>query len=97
MLTTFFQARLVPYLQITTMGMKQDTLFEHKEFVVTCEEIMANAKEYKKLLQLPKIPKKTPSNTWNERMCSFYHKLGHLKEHCHWNPNNPNNKLKDKK
>jgi hypothetical protein len=23
--------------------------------------------------------------------------LGHFKEHCHWNPNNLNNKFKDKK
>jgi hypothetical protein len=30
-------------------------------------------------------------------MCNFYHKLGHLQECCHWNPKNPNNKLKDKK
>jgi hypothetical protein len=30
-------------------------------------------------------------------MCGFYHKPRHLKEHCPWNLNNPNNKLKDKK
>jgi hypothetical protein len=32
----------------------------------------------------------------NKRMCSFCHKLRHLKEHFHWNLENPNNKLKDK-
>jgi hypothetical protein len=35
---------------ITTMGMKKDTLFEHKEIAVTCEESMGNANEYRKLL-----------------------------------------------
>jgi hypothetical protein len=30
-------------------------------------------------------------------MCGSCHKPTHLKEHCHWNPKNPNNKLKDKK
>jgi len=30
-------------------------------------------------------------------MCGFYHKLGHLKEHYHYNLENPNNKLKDQK
>jgi hypothetical protein len=32
------------------MGMKWDTLFEHKEFAVICEEIIVDVKEYKKLL-----------------------------------------------
>jgi hypothetical protein len=49
LLTTFFQARLVPYLWIIITGMKQDTLFEHKEFVVAYEKIMANVEEYWKL------------------------------------------------
>jgi hypothetical protein len=30
-------------------------------------------------------------------MCGFYHKPRHLKECCHWNLENLNNKLKDKK
>ncbi len=49
LLTTFFQARLVPYLWIIITGMKQDTLFEHKEYVVAYEKIMANVEEYWKL------------------------------------------------
>ncbi len=32
LLTTFFRARLVPYLQIASTRMKRDILFEHKEF-----------------------------------------------------------------
>jgi len=38
--------------------MKRDTLFEHKKYTVTCEEIMANTKKYQKLLK----PLKTPYN-----------------------------------
>jgi hypothetical protein len=70
---------------------------EHKEFAVTCEETIANAEEYPKLLKPPKKPNKTPNNTQIEKMCNFYHKPGHMKERCHWNPKNLNNKLKDKK
>jgi hypothetical protein len=77
--------------------MKQDTLFKHKEFVVTYEETMANAKECWKLLEPPKKLEKALDNIHIKNMCGFYHKPRHLKEHCHWNPKNPNNKLKDKK
>ncbi len=49
LLTTFFRTKLVPYLQIATTGMKQDTLIEHKESKDTCEETMADAKEHWKL------------------------------------------------
>jgi hypothetical protein len=54
LLTTFFRVGLVRYLRITIAGMKRDTLFEHKEYTVTCEEIMANTKKYQKLLEPPK-------------------------------------------
>jgi hypothetical protein len=39
--------------------MKQNTLFEHKEFAVTFEKTMANVEEYQKLLE----PSKTKENT----------------------------------
>jgi hypothetical protein len=58
---------------------------------------MVNAEEYQKLLEPLKKPKKALDNMQTERMCEFYHKPRHLKEHCHWNLENPNNKLKDKK
>jgi hypothetical protein len=35
--------------------MKRDTLFEHKEVVVTCEENVGDANEYQKLLEPPII------------------------------------------
>ncbi len=76
--------------------MKQDTLFEHKESVITCEETMADGEEYWKLLEPLKKLKKTLDNIQIEKMCGFYHKPRHLKERYHWNLENPNNKLKDK-
>jgi len=51
LLTTFFRVGLVPYLQIATIGMKRDTLFEEKKSMVTYEEMKTNAKEYQKLLK----------------------------------------------
>ncbi len=86
-----------PYLQIAMIRMKQDTLFEHKEYVITCEETMVDGEEYQKLLEPSKKLKKALDNIQIEKMCGFYHKPGHLKELCHWNLENLNNKLKDKK
>ncbi len=40
------------------MGMKRDTLFEHKEAIVTYEENMGDANEYRKLLEPPTKHKK---------------------------------------
>jgi hypothetical protein len=40
-----------PYLWISTTRMKKDTLFKYKEVVVTCEEIMGDANEYRKLIE----------------------------------------------
>jgi hypothetical protein len=49
------------------------------------------------LLELLKKLEKTPDYIRIEKMCNFCHKLGHIKKCCHWNPENPNNKLADKK
>jgi hypothetical protein len=97
LLTTFFRVGLVPYLQIAIIGMKRNTLFKHKKSMVTCEEMMVDAKEYQKLLKPSKKLEKTLDNIQIEKMCDFCHNPGHLKKHCHWNPKNPNNRLKDKK
>ncbi len=40
-------------MSITIVGMKWDTLFKHREFVITYEEIMADVEEYQKLLNSP--------------------------------------------
>ncbi len=97
LLTTFFRVGLVPYLRIAIAGIKKNTIFEHKESMVTCEEIMANVEEYQKLLKPPKKLEKTLDNIRIEKMYNFCHKLGHIIECYHWNLENPNKKLKDKK
>jgi hypothetical protein len=51
LLTTFFRTRLITYSQIAPIGMKRDTLFDHKEFAITCEVTMANVEEYQKLYE----------------------------------------------
>jgi hypothetical protein len=38
--------------------MKQDTLFEHKEYEVACEETMADEEKYQKLFKPTKNQKK---------------------------------------
>jgi hypothetical protein len=44
--------------------MKKDTLFEHKEVVVTCEKNMVNANEYQKLLEPPTKHEKVSKGKW---------------------------------
>ncbi len=46
LLTTFFLSSLQPYLWITILGMKRDTLFEHKKVAITCEESMGDPNEH---------------------------------------------------
>jgi uncharacterized membrane protein len=36
--TIVFKASLLPYLRLTTISMKKNTLIQHKEIVVICEE-----------------------------------------------------------
>jgi hypothetical protein len=59
--------------------MKQDTLFEHKESTITCEETKTDTKEYQKLLEPLKKLEKTLDNTRIKNMCGFYNKPMHLK------------------
>jgi hypothetical protein len=77
--------------------MKRDTLFKHKEVVVICKENMGDTNEYRKLLEPPTKQEKNNEGRRIDVICGQCNKLGHSKEHCHWNPNNSNNKLKDKK
>ncbi len=77
--------------------MKKDTRCKHKEVKITCEESMGDANEYWKLLEPLTKHEKTNEGRKIDVICGQCNKLGHSKEHCHWNPNNLNNKLKDKK
>ncbi len=77
--------------------MKRDTLFKHKEIAITCEESMGDANEYNNLLEPSTKQKKASEGRWIDVIYSQCNKSRHSKEHYHWNPNNSNNKLKDKK
>jgi hypothetical protein len=71
--------------------MKRDTLFEHKEFAIICEESMGNVNEYWKLLEPPIKHEKVIEGRWTDVICGQCNKSRHSKECCHWNLNNPNN------
>jgi hypothetical protein len=75
--------------------MKKDTLFEHKEDAVTYEESMGNANEYQKLLEPPTKQEKASEGRQMYVIYDECNKQRHSKEHCHWNQDNLNNKLKD--
>jgi hypothetical protein len=77
--------------------MKKDTLFKHKEVVITCEESMGDANEYQKLLEPPTKQENTSEGRITYMIYNQCNKLGHSKECCHWNLENLNKKLKDKK
>jgi hypothetical protein len=79
------------------MGMKKDTLFEHKEVVITCEECMGDANEHQKLLEPPTKQEKVSEGRIIDVIYGQCYKSRHSKECCHWNLDNSNNKLKDKK
>ncbi len=86
--TTIFKAGLLPYLRLTNVGMKKNTLIEHKEIVVVCKEsghvnmsynvllttLEANAGV--KLVVLVVIVKSTLT-------CTNYGKTNHSMETCH--------------
>jgi len=95
-LTIFFRVGLVSYLKVATLSMKPNSLFEHKEVVVTCEENMGDPTECQKLLEPLKLDRNNDRKHIN-LVCSQCKKHGHNKEHYHWNLENPNNWLNEKK
>jgi hypothetical protein len=52
-ITIFFKAILLPYLRLTTADMRRNTLIEHKEVVVVCEESGPISLNYNVLLTTP--------------------------------------------
>lgn len=81
LLNTFFHVGLIPYLQVANARMKRDTLFEHKEVVVTY--LWRKHGWHKQLLQIPAT--KNWKN-WNEWTWPMYmvKKTNHTKKHCQW-------------
>jgi hypothetical protein len=53
--TIVFRASLSPYLRLTTIGMKINTLIEHKETIVVCEENRFVSMSYNVLLTTPEV------------------------------------------
>jgi hypothetical protein len=81
-LTIFFRVGLVPYLRVVALCMKPNSLFEHKEVGVTCEESMGDPTKYQKLLEPSKLDRSNDGKHTN-LVCSHCKKHGHNKEHCH--------------
>jgi hypothetical protein len=54
-LTIVFRVGLLPYLILTTIGMKQDTLIKHKEAIVICDKSGLVNVSYNVLLTTPKV------------------------------------------
>jgi hypothetical protein len=57
---------------------------------------MGDANEYWKLLEPPTKKEKASDERGTYVICGQCNKPRHSKERCHWNLDNPNNKLKDK-
>ncbi len=53
-LTIVFKTSLLPYLSLATTCMNRDTLIEHKEVVIVCEESGPISLSYNVLLTTPK-------------------------------------------
>ncbi len=87
-LTTVFRAGLLPYLKLTTTRMKRDTLIEHKEVVVVCEENGPVSLSFNVLLTTPEtntvvkpiIPVVIVKSALT---CTNCGKTGHTLETCH--------------
>ncbi len=77
--------------------MKKDNLFKHKEVAITCEESMGDTNEYQKLKKPPTKQEEASKGMRTNVIYDQCNKLKHSKEHCHWNPNSPNKKIKNKK
>ncbi len=87
-LTTVFKVGLLPYIRLTTIGMKRDTLIEHKEVVVVCEKNGFVSLSSNVLLTTPKAntivkPIIHVVITKSTLTCAKCGKTGHTLETCH--------------
>jgi hypothetical protein len=57
---------------------------------------MGDANEHQKLMEPPTKQEKVNEGRIIGMIYGQCNKLRHFKEHCHWNPDNPNNKLRKK-
>jgi hypothetical protein len=77
--------------------MKRDTLFEHKEVAITCEESMGDVNEYWKLLEPLTKQEKASKGRQTDLIYSQCDKLGHSKQRCCWNLDNQTKNLRIKR
>jgi hypothetical protein len=78
------------------VGMKRDTLFEHKEATITCEKNMGDVNEYWKLLESPTKQEKASKGRQINLIYNQCNKSRHSKERCHWNLDNQTTNLRIK-
>jgi hypothetical protein len=86
--TIVFRASLLPYLRLVIGNMKRNTLIEHKEVVIVCEESGPVNMNYNALLTTPKanvrmkpiVVAVITKSTLTYTNCG---KIGHLVETCH--------------
>jgi hypothetical protein len=87
-LTTVFRVGLLPYLRLATTGMKKNTLIEHKEVVIVCEESGLVSLSYNALqttleanvVVKPVVPIVTTKSTLTYTNCG---KISHLMKTYH--------------
>jgi hypothetical protein len=86
--TTIFRASLLLYLRLAIASMKRNTLIEHKEVVVVCEESGLVNMSYNVLLTTPKAnarvrPIVHAMTTKSTLTCTNDGKTDHSMETCH--------------
>jgi len=87
-LNIVFRVGLLPYLKLTIVGMKRDTLIEHKEAIVVCEENGPISMSYNVLLTTPDIntvakPTIHVVTTKSTSTCTNCGKTNHTLGTCH--------------
>jgi hypothetical protein len=84
--------------------MEWGTLIQHVEATIICEENSTNVDGNKVILDVysmmkgekKKVEKPLANASKLGEECQYCKKSNHQEKKCFWNPNNPNNKLKEK-
>ncbi len=87
-LTVVIKASLLPYLRLTTTSMERNTLIEHKEAIIVCEESGLVSMSYNVLLTTPKAnvgvkPLILAITTKSTLTCTNCGNISHSMETCH--------------
>jgi hypothetical protein len=87
-LPTVFKASLLPYLRLTLVGTKKNTLIRHKQAIVVCEESGHVSSNYNAMLTTLKANIVVKSivlvvTTKSTLTCTNCGKIGHTLKTCH--------------